>query len=278
MASQKKDGPAALAEKLVQTLREQKHRTEVAYPLTLRRLADLADPTAAPKTLLSAVSPQRKAFSQHALVARKDLHAPVALLEDLPQLAASPLLLEYLLRTARTAANHAASAAELKRKVTSKLQKPFQEALHRQLQDDLLPPPAGWILIKNTRKLFLVQDLHLGRPAAAPAAPAPATAAPVVEPPPPAAAPAATFAPAFDAAFEQLDRQAGAHNFVSLVRLRQALPVGRQTFDAGLRQLRLTGRYTLSAAEGRHGLSPEEQEAGIMEDGALLLYVSRKAP
>ena len=29
-------------------------------------------------------------------------------------------------------------------------------------------------------------------------------------------------------------------------------------------------------AEGRHGLSPEEREAGITEDGALLLYVSRR--
>jgi hypothetical protein len=40
--------------------------------------------------------------------------------------------------------------------------------------------------------------------------------------------------------------------------------------------LRRAGRYTLSTAEGRHGLSPEEREAGIHEDGATLLYVSRK--
>ena len=38
------------------------------------------------------------------------------------------------------------------------------------------------------------------------------------------------------------------------------------------------GRYGLSAAEGRHGLSRQEHDAAIMEDGALLLYVSRKIP
>ena len=84
------------------------------------------------------------------------------------------------------------------------------------------------------------------------------------------------FAAAFAAAFERIDRQNGAHNFVSLVDLRRQLPTPRERFDAGLRRLRIDGRYTLSAAEGRHGVSPEEHAAGIVEDGALLLYVSRK--
>jgi hypothetical protein len=42
--------------------------------------------------------------------------------------------------------------------------------------------------------------------------------------------------------------------------------------------LRHQGRYSLSAAEGRHGILPEEHDAGIIEDGSLLLFVSRKAP
>jgi hypothetical protein len=84
------------------------------------------------------------------------------------------------------------------------------------------------------------------------------------------------FARAFDAAFEQLDRARGSHNFVNLVDLRRAFPVDRQTFEAELRQLRLARRYTLSAAEDPRGISPEEQDAGIPEDGALLLFVSRK--
>jgi hypothetical protein len=75
-----------------------------------------------------------------------------------------------------------------------------------------------------------------------------------------------------------LDRQAGAHNFVSLVELRAAMPVERPAFDFGLQQLRLKSRYTLSAAEGRHGTSALEQQAGIVEDGVLLLYVSRRQP
>jgi hypothetical protein len=60
------------------------------------------------------------------------------------------------------------------------------------------------------------------------------------------------------------------------VDLRQALPVDRAVFDAELRRLRIAGRYTLSAAEGRHGTNAEERAAGITEEGALLLYVSRK--
>jgi hypothetical protein len=265
MPSKKKDAIAELAEKMVQTLRQHKQRG-AALPLTLEQLAHQADATATPRSILAAVHPQRKAFSQHAVVARKDLHAPVALLEDLPRLAASPLLLEFLLRCTRTASNQAASAAELKAKITSKLQKPFQESLVRQIEEESLPSTVGWLLIKNSKKLFLLQDLHTGRRLPEATSKEPAASVP------------ADFGSLFDQMFQQLDRQGGGHNFVSLVELRQALPVDRATFDAQLRQLRLAGRYTLSAAEGRHGLRPLEQEAAITEDGTLLLYVSRKLP
>jgi hypothetical protein len=40
--------------------------------------------------------------------------------------------------------------------------------------------------------------------------------------------------------------------------------------------VRRQGRYSLSAAEGRHGISPEERDAGIIEDGSLLLFASCK--
>ena len=43
-----------------------------------------------------------------------------------------------------------------------------------------------------------------------------------------------------------------------------------------MHQLRREGRFTLSAAEGRHGLAPEEQDTAIREEGTLLLFVSRK--
>jgi hypothetical protein len=68
----------------------------------------------------------------------------------------------------------------------------------------------------------------------------------------------------------------GGHNFVSLAELRAALPMPRDLFDRGLQQLRSAGSYGLSSAEGRHGLTAEEQAAAIVEDGTLLLYVSRK--
>jgi hypothetical protein len=84
------------------------------------------------------------------------------------------------------------------------------------------------------------------------------------------------FGQRFEEAFARLDRERGGHNLVSLVALRQALAEDRAGFDAGLRQLRREGRYSLSAAEGRHGISPEERDAGIVEDGSLLLFASRK--
>jgi hypothetical protein len=90
--------------------------------------------------------------------------------------------------------------------------------------------------------------------------------------------PVADFAQRFEEAFARLDRERGGHNLVSLVALRQAMGEERAAFDAGLRELRREGRYSLSAAEGRHGISPEEREAGVVEDGSLLLFASRKGP
>ncbi len=92
-----------------------------------------------------------------------------------------------------------------------------------------------------------------------------------------AAAARADFAAAFDAAFHDLDRQRGSHNFISLVDLRQALArFSREQFDQGLRDLRAAGLYGLSAAEGIHGIRPEDRDAGIEEAGTLLVYVSKK--
>src|SRR5262249_56627967 len=98
----KTDSVALLAEKMVQMLRSLRGQDEASYPLTLKHLAELSDVDAQPKTILSAASPRRKAFSQYAVVARADLQAPVALLEDLPRLTASAVLLEYLLGISRT--------------------------------------------------------------------------------------------------------------------------------------------------------------------------------
>jgi hypothetical protein len=267
-----KDAPARLAEKLVQALRQRKQQGSGFYPVALKELAELADPGADIRTVLQAVHPQRKAFSRYAVAARKDLRAPAALVEDLALLAASPLLLDFLLEQVRSPSNQAWSVAKLKAKVTGKLQKPFQEAVNRRIEENSLAPTVGWLWINRSRNLFLFKDVHRGAGGEPPRvegqAPAPAIPAPA----------APEFGPAFAVAFDRLDRQTGGHNFVSLVDLRRELPADRATFDAELRRLRLAGRYTLSAAEGRHGLSTAEQDAGIPEDGALLLYVSRKLP
>jgi hypothetical protein len=91
----------------------------------------------------------------------------------------------------------------------------------------------------------------------------------------PAEPAAAGLAEEFVHVFNILDAAANSHNFVSLVAVRRALPPVRSEFDAGLNELRRLGKFTLSAAEGRHGVSADEQKAGIMQDGMLLPYVSR---
>src|SRR5262249_40383397 len=153
MPAKRTDHAAVLAEKVIHALHAQGRPGAASFPLTLQQLAQLADATAEPKTILAAASPQRRALSQHAVAARKELHAPVCLLEAVRHLAGSPRLLEFALAACRTATNHAFSPSELKAKVTSKLQKPFQEALLRQLQEDTLPPGVGWLHIRNTKKL-----------------------------------------------------------------------------------------------------------------------------
>jgi hypothetical protein len=261
---------AVLAEKMLQRLRALRALGSDSYPVTLKRLAELTDPAAATKVILDAVNPQRKAFSQYALVARKDLLAPVALREDEPLLAASPLLLEFLLEATRTPGSHAASVAKLKGKVTSKLKDGFQKAVQRQIDEGTLPPTVAWVMMNRAKTLLLLKDLHAGGRTTLPAGPA------TIEPKVAAVGPL-DFANAFTVAFEQLDRRVGGHNFVSLVELRRMLSMDREQFDRELRKLRLAGKYSLSAAEGRHGISPEEHDAGILEDGTLLLYVSRKS-
>jgi hypothetical protein len=86
------------------------------------------------------------------------------------------------------------------------------------------------------------------------------------------------FADVFFQAFDSLDRQTGSRNFVSLVDLRTAIPGERDAFDRELQRLRRDGLVSLSAAEGRHGISDDERAAAIYEEGSCLLFVSRKQP
>jgi hypothetical protein len=83
-------------------------------------------------------------------------------------------------------------------------------------------------------------------------------------------------------AFDKLDREGTGRNFVSLVKLRQAMPdLSKEEFDAAINHLRRSGGFTASAAEGRHGMTQEELAAAIrdpLEGGKdqVMLYLSRR--
>jgi hypothetical protein len=259
-----------LAENLLQVIDAQRRLGGSAYPLSLRRLRELTDAGATDSLVKKALAhPNLK--SRMILVEAKNPETPVALVEDRDQLASSCAMLEFLLRKKRSATEQAFSGDKL---LTNKA--PFFElfmaALKRQLEADSLPPTIGWMWVGKKKHLFFLEDVHRGPHATEP------VSAPASNPTPVPPAASVDFGRAFDDAFNQIDRQKGAHNFVSLMELRRVLPLPRERFDAELRQLRVAGRYTLSAAEGRHGISSEERAAGIIEDGSLLLYVSRKTP
>jgi hypothetical protein len=80
-----------------------------------------------------------------------------------------------------------------------------------------------------------------------------------------------------------LDQAGGGHNLVPLTALRQALAeagvTDRAAQDQAIHQARVAGLITLSALEGRYGLSEEERAAAIKDEtGAQLGLVSlRKA-
>src|SRR5436309_16078859 len=98
----KKDAATELAEKMLQVLEARRGLGADAYPLTLGRLAELADP-AAPAELVRRAAAKKKPFAERALAAQpKDLNSPVALAEDADLLAVSPQLLDFVLQSACT--------------------------------------------------------------------------------------------------------------------------------------------------------------------------------
>jgi hypothetical protein len=254
-----------VSEQLLRVLESQRSLGPDSYPSTVQRLFELAAPGAPEvlreKAIAAAPFQDRVILAQTGKAA-----APVALREDTDRLMASPQVWEFVLKAARTDKTTAFPVAALQKELATKLRKSFAATADR-----IPPPMVGWLLIKGKKQFFLLEDVQGGR------LPAPGTRT-VEAKPVDGRPPLADFARAFQEGFDQLDRQHGAHNFVSLVELRRAIPCDRPTFDAELRKLRIAGRYTLSAAEGRHGITPEEQQAGIREEGSLLLFVSRKAP
>jgi hypothetical protein len=267
----KKKPAEELSEQLVRVLTEQ--REGANYPLPLDRLFVLTATTAAATVRKQALG--KEPFRSQALLALpKRADGPVALSADRDRLLSSPPLLHSVLDAARTPDNQAVAAADLVMKLPKTLQIDFRGHLQRRIASRGFPETIGLLYSKKKPLLFFRADLD---------------AAPIPPPPAPTkgneveekreesiAPPRVEFAHCFEEAFARLDRERGGHNHVSLVELRRAVPVERSEFDAGLQHLRRAGRYSLSAAEGRHGIRDDERTAGILEDGSLLLFVSRR--
>src|SRR5262249_36924438 len=134
-----KDPAVGLAEKLVQVLEAQRGLGSPPHPLTLRRIGQLADPAASPEQLVKATG--KKLFRDRALLAqKKSLDTPVALVEDLNQLAESTLLLEFVLDTVCSTSKPTVPPTGLKTKVDVKLRQSFFEAVQRRMGTNALPP------------------------------------------------------------------------------------------------------------------------------------------
>src|SRR5438552_4390466 len=137
-----KDAAIELAENLVHALQAQRPLGPPAYPATLHRLIELAEPQAAPELVDKALN--RKPFKDAVVLAmKKEPAAPVALRQDLEQLAGSPQLLEFVLERLCTPAHPIWPVAKVKAQVDSKLRPAFEAALWRQIQERTLPATVG---------------------------------------------------------------------------------------------------------------------------------------
>jgi hypothetical protein len=302
----------AMSAKLLKVLKSQRSLGEKSYPLTLRRLAELAeiDSGRTTKTLFSAAN--SGPFKKEAMLTRKDIDAPVALKEDVDRLAASDKTLLFALRVTRTEANRLRTIPQIAKKITSslQLQARFNRAWNQKAREGQLPPGVAGVAGRSV-SIFLVEDLlpaslrdrlapgdpsRAVAPVASPAEPAPVAATvgqsspegnggvqtqpaqrPSQERPAFDGARLEAFATQFSAAFSRLDHQRGGYNLVSLSDLRGSLPgYSREQFDANLRELRKQGLYSLSEGQSKHGIPQHEREAGIWEAGNLLVYASRR--
>jgi hypothetical protein len=229
--------------------------------LTLRQLADAVAPAATADDLRAASA--EKTFKARVVLALpNNLASPLAAADQVERLAADALVLELALAATRTADNQAVKVADLKKKLDRKIQPAFDRVVAAAVAAGTLPPAVGCLRIRKTPHLFLTRDVGKQMPGRDREAAVPAAAP-------------AELGGLIVAAFDRLDREKGGHNFVNLLALRRAVSADRAAFDAEVQRLRRSGRFTLSAAEGRHGLSAEEREAGVVEEGVLMLYLSR---
>jgi hypothetical protein len=271
--------PAELAAELLKELEARRGLAVGSYPPSLQELVEATRPGVAPELVKKALG--TRAYKSRFIAAFKtNPDSPVALADDVDRLAASPAVLTRSLAAERLPPRHVAAVADLARHLAPALRKPFAQAVRHQAETGCLPPAVDFVWYGVDPFLFPLTETvprtprtdkvpvipHAGERAAESSAE-------------PLGAAAVPFPRAFDEAFARLYRQGGSNNFVSLLQLRRALAeVDREAFDAGLRRLRLAGGYSLRAVEGWSEVSPEERQAGIPEEGSLLLFVTRNGP
>jgi hypothetical protein len=210
----------------------------------------------------------------------------VILAEDAGQLAEAflPAILRFALRATtsrgkKALETNAYALVDLKKVFVPALQDPIAEAVERRFARRALPRDVAWVLVKGKPVFFLAANLGPGPlPASTVSAGLAATAVSHRPAATVATAPARDFGEAFFEAFDRLDQGNGATNFVKLSEIRRALPqFNRETFDAGLRRLRLDLKVSLDPHEGLYGvLTDDDRAAGVMESGRLLVYASRR--
>lgn len=292
----------SLARRMISVLEAQRRLGGLAYPPTLRRLAELSE-TRGPENLIRKAAAAGAMGERTTVVARSGknaiLDAPVVFKDDLERDLRSILagLLRYALspvvgKTKKgTTETTAFAPAEAARRFIPELRERVEQSLAEGIERRELPAEVGWIMVKGKPLLFLTANVHM----AAPRAEARASTEEVHAHQ--AAGhhgplhhhqrhhehdghltPSHDFAREFHSAFEALDRRNGSTNFVKIADLRQALSqFTRDEFDAGLRELRMDGAFSLDSHEGLHGsLSDDEREAGVREAGSLLVYASRR--
>jgi hypothetical protein len=143
----------AASEILVATLRAQREQGPGTYPTSLQQLLDRTDQLTVEQ---KAKAVKHRSFLQQVVLARKkDVQAPVVLLEDLPVLASSDALLEYLLAAVVTAKKWKWPVPQLAGKVEKGLQAAFRAALDDRLQRGVLPAGVGVVSVRGQPHFYL---------------------------------------------------------------------------------------------------------------------------
>jgi len=143
-----------LAERMLDTLRARREQGPTAYPLTLRRLAQIAQPEADERAVLQTAN--EEPFLAAAIVAQKnELDTFVALREDKAELAESPSLLQNVLDQVCTDENRLWPLDKLAGQLDGDLQEIFTESVQRFVQENRLPEPVGVQSNAKGPQLFL---------------------------------------------------------------------------------------------------------------------------